>query len=188
MKTRFLIFFLAVLLTLPLAYAGKKSADKPQFHPPQTEAERALDKILTRAKTDSDMTFYALGEPHYDPPLGSSHARLVPPEDRGYSNLFTEALVKAWREKEKSLVQQSCGGQYIAGELCGLDYDPIFCAQDYTDSFHYYTVDSGKNAAVIEYSFPDTGYLLATYGMIKDQQGWKIDRVTCRDGDKFNVK
>jgi hypothetical protein len=188
MKLNFPVLFFVVSLILPAACAAEKSIDQPQFQPPQTEAEKALDAILTRAKTDYDMTFYALNEPHYDPLLGSPHARLVPPEDKGYSRLFTKPLVNAWRELEKSLVQQSCGGKYIGGELCGLDYNPILCTQDDSDTFHYHTVNSDKNMAIIEYSPPETEYLLATYRMIKDQQGWKIDGVACRDSDKFNMK
>lgn len=46
MKKRLLILSFVFLLSLPAACAAEKSAAKAQFHPPQTEAERALDAIM----------------------------------------------------------------------------------------------------------------------------------------------
>jgi hypothetical protein len=154
-------------------------AEDSKFHPPQTEAEIALDKIFDLEDKDSNMLFFALAMPYYHPP-----------KDTGYAQLFTKALLKAWRKKEADLVRENCGGKYREGEICGLDFDPITCAQDRPDKFVFRTIKSGKESVSIIAAWPqsvnDERYF-KYYKLVKEEDVWKLDGVYCRESDNFNM-
>lgn len=98
------VFAFALILLLPIAACA--AAPSTAFHPPQTEAEKALDHIL-----------------------------MLHTQDKEYRNFFTSALEKSIDDVEARLVKENCGGQYLEGELCGLDYTVLTCAQDVDDSY-----------------------------------------------------
>jgi hypothetical protein len=154
-------------------------AEDSKFHPPQTEAEKVLDKIFDLEDKDSNMYFFALGRPNYDPA-----------KDTGYAQLFTKALLTAWRKKEADRVRDSCGGKYREGEICGFDYDVIICAQDRPKKFVFRTIRSGKESTTIVAAWPqfvkyEDSFIV--YRMVNESGVWKLDGVDCRKGDLFNM-
>jgi hypothetical protein len=77
------------------------------------------------------------------------------------------------------LVQQSCGGRYT-GEVCGLDFSPVTCAQDINDTYLYRTEFNCGHVADISYvwSSDDTSPT-ATYVLLEAGGSWKIDGIKC---------
>ena len=146
------------------------------LHPPATSAERALDGILKHADSDGqqlDNLFGGRGQHNF-------HA------SADYSKVLTAPLLAAITARQKAVVQADCGGQYKKGELCGLDYSPITCAQDFSDTYLYRTQSSGEDRAEITYYWPGTDKPVATYRLIRQAETWKIDGIRCTGGDAFN--
>jgi hypothetical protein len=79
---------------------------------------------------------------------------------------------------------------YKDGELCGMDSDPIACAQDFPDSYLFLTVQNGTSVAIVEAAWPpDKGAAPTSNGRyrLKLVGGvWKIDGVACAAGDSYN--
>ncbi len=169
MRARLVLAFAAGLaLTWPAAAEN--------IHPPKTTIERALDAILKHADQDPDQLdnlFDGRGQRPFRPAVD-------------YSKVLTAPLMAAMSAKEKSLVQSECGGHYRKGELCGLDYSPITCAQDLSDSYLYRTEASGEDRAEITYYWPGEKKPVATYRLVRQAETWKIDGIRCTDGDAFN--
>jgi hypothetical protein len=82
---------------------------------------------------------YILGRPWYD-------AKKV----SGYSRLFTKGFLRVMAKKQSDAVKEECGGKYDDG-ICGFDYNPITCAQDYSDSGYLYRTveDDGRKAKIM---------------------------------------
>jgi hypothetical protein len=181
MKTRSLILFVVLLLALPTAWAAEIPAGEPPFHPPQTAAEKALDGIFRLDTTDENLLPFAIGEPWYDPA-----------KDTGYARHFTNPLLKAWRKAQAKLAQADCGGKYEDGQLCGFEFDPIICGQDYPDVFLYRTTKSSKQETIITYTWSQSveeGIEIdgPLYRLTKDKGDWKLDGIDCGTGGKFNM-
>lgn len=146
------------------------------MHPPKTSAERALDFILKQADQDPDLL-----DNLFD---GRDKRPYRPAVD--YTKVLTAPLMAAMSAKEKSLVQAGCNGHYRKGEICGLDYSPITCAQDLNDSYLYRTEAGSAERAEITYSWPGTKKSVATYTLVHQGNSWKIDGISCTGGDTFN--
>jgi hypothetical protein len=179
MKATTLLCVTAVTVALA---AGSASAE-PAFHPAQTAAEHTLAQIL---KLDAD-------KPGQIDPTGDKagrRPRATPPPGASYLKYLTTPLATAILGAEARLVKKDCGGVYKAGELCGMDADPIVCAQDFPDSYLFRTNQSGPDLAVMEAAWPpDPGaepspsgaYRLKLTGGV-----WKIDGIKCEGGDAYN--
>lgn len=183
MKTRFLVFFLAVVLALPTACAAEKAADKPLFHPPQTEAERVLDEILRRYDSDTDLDLFIFNR------LQKNHAR-----DKEFALLFTQDFLNSAEKKRKDEVRKSCGGKYPADGLeCDMleGVQPIYCASDYPDEFLFRTVSASGNSVIISYSGlpePSEGKANTSfYRMTKTANAWQLDGIDCGEGQAINM-
>ena len=164
-----------IVLIASLLAAGSH-ADQP-LHAPTSAAERALDAILKTAGNDDDQLDNLLdgrGKPGFKKTVD-------------YSTLLTAALMSAIADRQTALVREDCGGRYIKGELCGLDYLPINCAQDTNDSYVYETVKETDSTAEIRYAWPDQKSD-ATYRMVLSDGRWKLDGITCVEADSFNMK
>jgi len=98
-----------------------------------------------------------------------------------YRPMLTAQLLAAMQAEEKRLVKQDCGGKYLEGELCGMDYSPITCAQDTVAPYTYKTLAQTDRATTI--AGPG-----ATYRMIQVGSGWQLDGVKCETGTAFNFK
>jgi len=165
-RTIVAIVALSACGSLPAVSAGS-------FHAPATGPEMALDKILHLADADDNQ-------------LGN----LIPARGGGghvdYTKSLTPALIAAIAKAEKDLVREDCGGKYRKGELCGLDYSPITCAQDSLPAYTYHTILDLGDKVVIEYAWPPNNETTATYTVIKGANGWRIDGVSCAGGAKFH--
>ena len=161
------IALLFLILTAPA-----QAADTA-FHPPQTEAERALDKILRSFGVNDDLGGFIFDDPGYN------HAR-----DQEFSLLFTQDFLNRYAREEKAQVKKSCGGKYPPdGRPCDMLEDnlPIYCGNDHPDDFLYRTIKSDQQHAIVTYRWPDTpleGY--AFYRFINDNGVWKLDDIKCR--------
>jgi hypothetical protein len=162
--------------------AGSASA-KPAFHPAQTVTEQTLAKIL---KLDAD-------KPDLVDPTGDKagrRPRTTPLPGAPYLKYLTTPLATAILGAEAHQVKVACGGVYKAGELCGMDADPIICAQDFPDSYLFRTSQSGPSLAVVDAAWPpEQGAQPSqsgTYRLKLTGGVWKIDGIKCQAGDAYN--
>jgi hypothetical protein len=176
----------AILLgatSLTLALAAGSAWAKPAFAPAQTAAERTLERIL---KLDAD-------KPNdVDPTDGVAgrRPRVTPRPGAAYLKYLTPPLAAAILVAEAREVKANCGGVYKGGEQCGMDSDPILCAQDYPDHYLFRTLQGGPGLAVVEAAWPpdpgaptkaSAGYRLKLAGGV-----WKIDAIRCAEGGAYN--
>lgn len=171
---------IALLFTAGCAAA---SPGKTTFHPPQTEAEKALNNIFERDRTgDLNMYAYILGRPDYKPE-----------DDPGYNKLMTSSFIQATREKERQLVRDNCAGEYREGETCGIDIHLPVCGQDMTDlGFAFQTTHETPTESYIRYVWLEHLKDAEPYGkpdikMIKSNDRWLLDGLDCGHGYTFNI-
>ncbi len=171
------MFIATFVVSLSLAETKSKPPTRESFHVAQSEAEKALLDIIRRAVTDDNVIEYVLGTPGYDPK-----------KDSGYSLLFTKKLLRVMAKKESDLVKKECNGKYT-NEICGIDYNPITCSQDFIDEgYLFQTKEDTGHKAVIHFlwtPFIDDGSTF--YILIKDGGRWKLDGIGCKVGAKFNT-
>jgi hypothetical protein len=149
-----------------------------QFHKAQSVPEKRLEEIIHQAENDGEMTGYLLKIPGFDP------------SDRGYSQLFTDALFSAWQDTQTKLLQQDCGGEYREDMVCGVDGNPVTCSQDISDTGYLYrTVQANADMALVSYSWPHQpdGTGIPTYRLVKEGSLWKLDGVDCGADLAFNM-
>ncbi len=192
LKTYLSLLVIATTLGISLASAETKAKSSSQgpFHIAKSDAEKVLDEILRRADKDRNIFDYVLGHPWYDHEKGT-----------GYSHLFTKNLLRTLAKEEAEFVKYSCDGKYLEGELCGFDYSPITCAQDFSEQgYIYWTKKDNGHKAIIYYLwsladkteefFPGSDITDKNknfYKLIKDDGHWKLDGVDCGNGAKFNM-
>ena len=178
------IALVAASVIAVIAPARAADARLPGFHAPQTEAERALDAILKSAGKDAaelDNLLEGRGKPGFRPTVD-------------YRRVLTDALLRAIRDAEAALVKRDCDGAYRDGDICGLDYDPLVCAQDTAARYLYRTDAQQADTARISYAWPDQSKLAATYQLVRTGGRWKLDGIRCGadvdagEGDAFNMK
>jgi hypothetical protein len=145
------------------AIAGSAAATAPR-----TPAETALDKVLKTADRDEEVLDNLL---HRYPVAAAKRI--------DYGKWLTPTLIASLQAEEKKLVAQDCGGKYREGDICGMDYNPLTCAQDTVRPLSYKTVQQNADTAVIAV----TG---ATYRMAHTSAGWQLDGVKCAGEVKFN--
>lgn len=175
MKTLFLVLSFALLIASSAACAVKNPAGQPQFHPPQTEAEKALDHILMLDQTDRYLASFVFKVPE----------RALS-RDKKYSRLFTQGLQNAW---EKSFKSSPLGDD---GTMHYVDINFITCAQDAPKKYLYATGKDDGHEAYIEPAWPEfvnnpVSPPFFPYRMIKEDGAWKLDGVKCPDGFLFNT-
>jgi len=179
MKATIVVCVTAVIAALA---AGSASA-KPAFHPAQTAAEQTLAQILKLDGANPDQVDPTGGKPGRRP-------RTTPAPGASYLKYLTTPLATAILGAEAHQVKAACGGVYKAGELCGMDADPIICAQDTPDSYLVRTTQSGPSLAVIDAAWPpEQGAQPSPSGgyRLKLTDGvWKIDGIKCQAGDAYN--
>jgi hypothetical protein len=174
----------ALLVLAAIGSAAAAESSLAGFHAPQTEAERALDTILMATGRDDTALDNLLG--------GRGKAGFRPTID--YRRFVTDALLRAIRDAEAALVKRDCGGAYREGEICGLDYDPLTCAQDSNPRYLYRTETQHAGTARIAYAWPGQPAVAATYRLVLRDGRWKLDGIKCNadvdtgQGDTFNMK
>jgi hypothetical protein len=166
-----------IVLAIPLFALGASAPPHAKFHAPQSEPERALDSILKRVDKDENLLDNLLqgrGTKNYKPTFD-------------YASLLTSGLIAAIRTKEREIVRRDCRGKYVEGDICGLDYSPITCAQDMNSKYEYRTLENTGDAVKIEYRWPPGGKPVATYTLRKNGTDWKIDGISCAGASAFNM-
>jgi hypothetical protein len=165
-----------------LAAANAHAADAvpaDSFHAAKTPPEKALDDIVRRSETDEDISVYVLKIPGYDPKKAEE-----------YSHLFTDDFLKSAAAVQARLVQKDCGGNYSEGDICGVDGNPVTCAQDVSKPDYLYqtqTEDDRTAAIVRRWSDPSPPGTESFYRLVKSGGVWKIDGIKCGDDLKFNM-
>ena len=158
-----------LLASLPAAWAAPRASEPGGYHRAATPAETALDRVLRLSEKDSNLVEFLLATPQYKAK-----------NDKGYGRYFTARLRADLAAMERASVAENCQGKYIDGELCGLDYNPLTCAQDLSDKAYLYRTSSSDDArAVIDYKWPGTADPLASFDMIREAGAWKLDAVRC---------
>lgn len=148
------------------------------FHPPSSAAERALDAIIRRDDRDPALFEFAVKRPDRKKA-----------KDQLYARYFSPGIQDAWLKAERALVNKDCGGNYQNGEICGLDYSPITCAQDHSETgYAYDTLKEDGASASIQMKWIELDKPAATYRMIRQKDGWILDGVACAEGESFNWK
>ena len=174
----------AVTWAAGVALAAGTAAAAPAFHAAQSGAEQALGRIL---KAD------ARPAGRIDPTGGTvGHRPLTTPPPRApYLEYLTTPLATAILAAEAREVKANCGGIYKSGELCGMDADPIVCAQDFPDHYLFRMTQSGPTRVVVDAAWPpdQAGAAPSTSGSYRltlSGRGWKIDGIACAEGDRYN--
>jgi hypothetical protein len=148
----------------------------PSYAAPVKPAEQALLQIIDEFDQNPDLL---------EPILGRSGQKTA--ETERFASHFSPALRKALHAAESDLVQQYCGGTYRDGELCGLDYIPLTCAQDIFDSASAVLTseNTGQGGATITYRISGDDTIIARYRMQQMHESWIIDGIDC-DDSTFN--
>lgn len=161
------LWLLAGLLT---AWAAPRASEPGEFHRAATPAETALDRVLRLSEKDPNLVEFLLATPLYKAKA-----------DKGYARYFTARLRADLAAMERASVTENCQGKYLEGELCGLDYNPLTCAQDLSDKAYLYRTSSSDDArAVIDYKWPGEKQPAARFVLVREDGQWKVDAVTCR--------
>lgn len=173
--------FRSFLVIAALLWSLPATAQMPAygmgFHDPRTAPEKALARIL-----DLDEKHYALfmkltsGSPDYTPSIAKE-----------YSGLFTTELLHAMETKQKSMVEDQCGGKYIEGEICGLDYSPISCTQDNGWPRVFRTEQESPRETIVSYTMPESYFPGPSYRLINNEGVWKLDGIDCGRAGLFNL-
>lgn len=167
-------YFLSVILCVVTSDCVQ-AEDKSLFHPPETEAEKVLDKIFTNRKTSAEISYYILQRPGYNKKKSGE-----------YAHFFTPSLLESWAKAGKRDIEEGCNGIY-KGEICHIDFDVLTCSQDVPDTFLYRTTYSREDEAIITYTWPENLRDESYYRMIKTEGAWKLDSVDCKGKYQFNV-
>jgi len=166
-----LLLVLALLVTAAPGWTKEPaSPGVAGYHVAASEAEKTLDRVLRLSEKDGNLLEFVLHTPQYKPKA-----------DKGYARFFTKRLLTDMAALEKAAVLSNCKGKYVAGELCGVDYNPLTCAQDEAEgAYQYQTESSAARKAVIAYTWPGEKDKAATFEMLEEGETWKVDGVKCR--------
>ena len=183
--------------TVLLLAVQAASANETEFAAPNTAPEKALHEILQWQTHETGQRSKDLFE-FLTQRSGRSKA-----SDGRYQRKFTMSLVRAVSAADRSMRDKDCEG------ICGLDFDPITCAQDTllpphaylttsearsngwpanTEASHHRAYVLYRRGRVGESYFHRVDYLLE-----KEGGAWKIASVYCRAEKpefetKFNVR
>lgn len=167
-KYALLLALLALFATYPVFAAGK-SADKMQFHSPQTEAEKALDKALwlegvEDTKRLQDVTAWLKGQGY--------------PHSFRYGDYFTQHYLKKWRDTQINMLA-ACKKNTDDQSLC--EPFSLTCNNfsNHSISYGYRTLESDENKAII--SFLPQGWEGNgdVFHVVKEATFWKVDDTDC---------
>ncbi|WP_300157437.1 DUF3828 domain-containing protein [Solidesulfovibrio sp.] len=155
------------LLPLPKTAAAGDVSPK-SWHQPETDAEKALAKVLRLSEKDQNLLEFVLRTPFYKAKAG-----------KGYARFFTRRLLSDMAAMERATVRENCRGKYLPGELCGTDHNPLTCAQDAMEGYLFMTQSQDATHAAIAYRWPTETKTAARYDLVHEDGVWKLDRVRC---------
>jgi hypothetical protein len=146
------------------------------YHAPVTAAEKALDGYIIKAGNDP----YVLNNLFHGTPLPD------PSKAVDYTTMLTPALIAAMTKEQNAQLQQGCGGKYIDGQSCGINFNPIQCGQDESPAYLYDTLSNSPQTVTIASKWPDQSDI-HTYRLVNSAGTWKIDGVSCAGTLSFNM-
>ena len=176
---------LAMAWTAGAALAAGSVAATPAYHAAQSAQEQTLLRVL-KADENPAANVNPIDE------RGLRRPRTTPPPGAPYLKVLTAALAKAILAAEAREVKANCGGVYKRGELCGMDSDAIVCAQDFPDHYLFRTTESAADRVVIEAAWPpdqagaSQPSASGEYRLTLSGGVWKIDGISCAEGDRYN--
>ncbi|WP_156428728.1 hypothetical protein [Magnetospirillum sp. XM-1] len=107
--------------------------------------------------------------------------------EKMFGRYFSSAYLDAVAAYERELVVQNCGGEYVEGDMCGLESSPLNCAQDDAPYGYWYRTErSTGNSVIIVAAWERSGPWIARYRMSKEARGWVVDGVECHQGYHYN--
>ncbi len=169
---------LAFALAGLAAHGQSAAAQAPGFHPPTSVVETSLDRIL-RATERDDATLTQLIEGRGGVRAGR------------YRRWATPGLIAAIRAADQRLVDSDCGGKRTADQICGIDWNPLTCAQDSDPTYLYKTIEVGEQLAVVDYVWsegdPAAGEPATRFRLRRAGGEWLVDGVRCSDGTSLNM-
>ena len=128
-------------------------------------------------------------------PLGEGHLFTFLTDYKGarrayegvFGRYFSSAYLDAVAAFERELVAQNCGGEYVEGDMCGLEASPLNCAQDDAPYGYWYRTEqvAGGTATIVA-AWERSGPWTARYRMRKEARGWVVDGVECPLGGRYN--
>lgn len=170
------ILYAALVLVLGVSFSVLAAI--ASFGKPETVQEKALNAILKHADNDTNQLDNLFHRSHDV----TESARV------DYREMLSRDLLNAMQAEEKKQVQSNCGGKYIEGEICGLNFSPITCSQDSVGEYLYRTEQHSADKSIITYKWYEDQNPIATYHLIADAGHWKIDGIACLGQTSFNVK
>jgi len=155
MDIRRLSSLVAILAATSAAGASAETL-QATWHAPETNPERALERILKHADSDRDQLDNLLD--------GRGAKNFRPTVD--YLEVLTPPLIATIRREERQRLKDNCGGSYTE-QLCGLNFSPISCTQDYNDVYLYRTMSEGESTALVSYRWPWIEMPAGTYRLTR---------------------
>ena len=96
-----------------------------------------------------------------------------------YTALLTPSLIAAIAHAERAPLRRNCEGRYRPGEICGLDFVPITCAQDSAEA-HLYRIGATRPG--------EARSTVVTYRPVQGADKWRMDGIRCGEGaPSFNT-
>lgn len=173
------VLFAAVLFAAFFFYGKNKSVNLEQVSE-LTPPEKALQKILELNKADDNLFRVIIKNPN------NIH---LPKETEKYNDLFSKELISEFARKEEEAIKKNCGvNKYDETTVCGIDYDPLICAQVHPRGLSYKTIEQTEDMAIIEcVEYSSASKQTIKYRMIKNGENWVLDAVLCPvPADEFN--
>ncbi|MGE5505961.1 MAG: hypothetical protein ACM31L_16185 [Actinomycetota bacterium] len=100
---------------------------------------------------------------------------------------FTKPLLDAVSALERKLVDEECDGNYKDDEICGLDWMPLNCAQDFPPIGNWFTTDFRAFGKVeVSVAWNAAGPTYSRYRMVNSDGRWLLDAISCENGMTFN--
>ncbi|HEU5046316.1 MAG TPA: hypothetical protein VFT64_00580 [Rickettsiales bacterium] len=174
---------LLIIILFLFPFYSADASNPIVFNRPQTAAEKALDHILKTADSMGgkgyDFYAYVTGSPTQTP-------------SRSFASFVTDAYRNTVTSMQNAALKTNCNGKYLEGEECGLNINPILCAQDSPPTYFYHTAVTERNSAVVLVAWSAHAPLSTTviYHMRYESPYWKVDGVNCDNywhGMKFNM-
>lgn len=157
----------------PLYESEKKGV---KFHPPRTQAERALAHILHLDYSDKSFRSFILKATERNKTL-----------DKNYANLFTLKIERAWEEAYLSIAPEPESKNDERYVPIGF----ILCGQESSSHYLYATATEDESEAYISVVWPgepvSTEHMRHPLRMIKENGMWKLDGVKCPAGFDFDT-
>jgi len=111
------------------------------------------------------------------------HKIMVPLDKQSY-----EVLTKYFDEALSSLFVKNQQCMRKTGEVCSLDFDPIFASQD-SAATDLTIKQTNGNTVQVQFIYPSNGQKInLEYKTVKTANGWRISDIVYEGSPKFSLK